>query len=103
MTREATLTLPANVLMAMVNGTYEEVFLLGFLVRGLRGWGLSSALGTMLLVRVMYHLYQGPIGALWVFGIGLTFGIYYVRSGNLWPPVFAHVLWDIVPFVFRGT
>lgn len=101
MMQDTTLTLPVLVMMAMVNGTYEEIFLLGFLQRGLRGFGLSLALGVMLLVRILYHLYQGPLGAVWVFGVGLVFGLYYIRSGNLWPPVFAHMLWDIVPFVFQ--
>ena len=101
MMEEARVTLPTIVIVAMVNGTYEEVFLLGFLMRGLRQFGLSIALGVMVLVRVLYHLYQGPLGALWVVGVGLTFGLYFARTNRLWPPVFAHVLWDIVPF-FSG-
>jgi len=91
--------LPVVALMAVVNGTFEEVFLLGFLLRGLRSYGLSVALGVSLLVRVLYHLYQGPIGALSVFAVGLTFGLYYVCSLQLWPPVLAHVLFDIAPFL----
>lgn len=103
MLRQSNLSLPVIIAVAMVNGTYEEVFLLGFLLRGLRGFGLSIALGAMLLVRVFYHLYQGPIGALWVMGAGLVFGVYYLRTGVLWPSVFAHILWDIVPFVSRHS
>lgn len=100
MITEAKVTLPAVVAMAMINGTFEEVFLLGFLLRGLRGYGLSVALSITLLVRVLCHLYQGPLGPLWVIGFGLTFAVYYMRSAQLWPPVFAHILWDIVPFVY---
>lgn len=95
---EANVSAPAVVLMAMINGTFEEVFLLGFLLRGLRGYGLSVALGATLLVRLLCHLYQGPLGPIWVMGVGLTFAVYYMRSTRLWPPVFAHILWDIVPF-----
>jgi membrane protease YdiL (CAAX protease family) len=96
---DARVTVPVVVVMAMVNGAFEEVFLLGFLVRGLRGFGLSVPVGVMLLVRVLYHLYQGPVGMVWVLGIGLVFGLYFIRTNRLWPPVFAHVLWDIVPFL----
>ena len=96
----AWVSLPVIVTMAMINGVFEEVFLLGFLLRGLRGFGISVALGITLLVRVLCHLYQGPLGPLFVIGVGLTFAVYYMRSSQLWPPVFAHVLWDIVPFVF---
>lgn len=101
MVQEARLSLPMIALTAVVNGTFEEVFLLGFLMRGLRGYGLSVALGLMLLVRVLYHLYQGPIGALWVLVFGLVVGLYYVSSGKLWPAVCAHILGDIVPFLWN--
>lgn len=85
--------------MAVVNGTFEEVFLLGVLVRGLRGYGLSMAVGLPLLLRVIYHLYQGPLGALWIGVAGLVFTLSYLRRGDLWPIVFAHILADIVPFL----
>lgn len=99
MMSEAKVTPVAVVTLAMVNGTFEEVFLLGFLLRGLRTYGTSIALGTMLLVRMLYHLYQGPLGPLWVAGFGLAFALYYMRYAQLWPPIFAHILWDIVPFM----
>lgn len=99
MVETATVSWPAVVLMAVVNGTYEEIFLLGFLLRGLRGYGLSVALGASLLVRVLYHLYQGPVGALSVLGFGLVLGLAYVRTGRLFPVVVAHVVADIVPFL----
>jgi membrane protease YdiL (CAAX protease family) len=103
MMNEAALSMPVIVAMALVNGAFEEVFLLGFLARALRGFGLAIALGVPTLVRVSYHLYQGPLGAVWVFGVGMVFAVYYARTVQLWPPVFAHVLWDIVPFVLRDS
>lgn len=87
------------VLLGLVNGTYEEVFLLGFLLRGLRGYGLSVAIGISILVRVLYHLYQGPLGAVYVGVFGLVLSLYYVSSGKLFPVVLAHALADIIPFV----
>jgi len=95
----AGVSLLSTVLFAMVNGAFEEVFLLGVLMRGLRGYGLSLAIGVPLLVRVLYHLYQGPLGVVWILAFGLTFSLAYLRRQDLWPPVLAHVLWDIVPAV----
>lgn len=95
--------LPSLVLLGIVNGAYEEIFLLGFLLRGLRGYGLSLAIGVSLLVRVLYHLYQGPVGAIYVGAVGLVFSLYYVARGRLFPVVLAHALWDIAPFLFRGS
>jgi membrane protease YdiL (CAAX protease family) len=57
------------------------------------------AVGVSLLVRVLYHLYQGPLGAVYVGAFGLVLSLYYVASGKLFPVVLAHALWDIVPFL----
>lgn len=98
----APIGLPSLVLLGLVNGTYEEIFLLGFLLQGLRGYGLSVAIGVSVLVRVLCHLYQGPLGALYVGVFGLVLSLYYVSSGKLFPVVLAHALWDIIPFVWNG-
>lgn len=94
----AAVSMPFVVIMAMVNGLYEETFLLGYLLRGFRSHGASFAMSLSLLVRVLYHLYQGPVGALWVLVVGAIFSTYYLRTRNLWPVVFAHTLADIIPF-----
>lgn len=99
MVSSASVSLSSVVSAALVNGAYEEVFLLGFLMRGLRGYGLSIAVGVSLLVRVLYHLYQGPLGAVSVLAFGLVLSLYYLRTRALFPVVFAHVLADIIPFV----
>ena len=83
------------VLMSLVNAAFEEGFLLGYLLRGLRAYGLAMALGVSLLVRVGYHLYQGPLGALSILGIGFAFSIAYMRRADLWPPVLAHAIFDV--------
>lgn len=83
------------VMLSVVNGGYEEVFLLGVLARGLRGFGLSVAVGLPLLVRVLYHVYQGPLGVVAVGTVGLVLTLAYVATGRLWPAVFAHILLDL--------
>jgi membrane protease YdiL (CAAX protease family) len=93
--------MPTLVAVSIVNGAFEEVFLLGFLLRGLRAYGLSVAIGSSLLIRMLYHVYQGPIGVLSVLGFGVVLSLYYIRGGSLFSVVFAHVLADIIPFTFR--
>jgi len=80
--------------LAMFNGLYEETFLLGYLVRSFAAAGASLALGLSLLVRVLYHLYQGPLGTVSVLVFGLVLSAYYWRTRRLWPAVFAHTLAD---------
>lgn len=81
--------------LACINSAFEEVFLLGVLMRGLRGFGLSLAIGVPLLVRVLYSLYQGPVNVVWVLVFGLCFSLAYARKQALWTPVLAHFFWDL--------
>lgn len=81
---------------SLVNGCFEEVFMLGVLVRGLRGFGLAIAVALPLLVRMSYHTYQGPLGTIHAGVYGLMLTGYYVARGSLWAPVLAHVLADAV-------
>jgi membrane protease YdiL (CAAX protease family) len=81
-------------LLSVVNGFYEETFLVGYLIRFLRRSGPTFALGVSLLVRILYHLYQGPVGALSVLVFGFILSAYYIRTANLWPVVLAHILAD---------
>lgn len=93
---------PEGVSMAMVllgsvvNGMYEEIFLLGFLQRALKPSEGHFAVGTVLLVRLSYHLYQGPGGVLFVAVFGVVAGYYYLKTGKLWPAVVAHMIGDVV-------
>jgi membrane protease YdiL (CAAX protease family) len=84
------------VLVSLVNGLYEEIFLLGFLQRSLLPSEGHFAVGTVLLVRLSYHLYQGPGGALFVTVFGAVVGYYYLKTGKLWPAVVAHMMGDVV-------
>jgi uncharacterized protein len=85
--------------LSVVNGVYEEVFLLGYLQRELMPHGAAFAVGASLLVRVLYHTYQGHIGATAVMMFGLVLSVYFLRTSNLWPPTLAHVLADFVAFI----
>lgn len=92
---------PAMVLIAsIINGVYEETFLVGYLVRGLRRHGAAIAVGLSVLVRLLYHVYQGPIGALSVVVFGVMVGFFYWRTRLLWPVAFAHILEDLIAFSY---
>ncbi len=80
---------------SLVNATYEEVFVTGYLVAALRPrtspWTpvLASA-----LLRASYHLYQGPGGVLIIMAMGLAFAYWFARNGRLWPLIAAHAALD---------
>lgn len=94
---------PTVVLIAsVINGVYEETFLVGYLVRGLQRHGASVAVGLSVLVRLLYHVYQGPAGALSVVVFGAIVGFFYWRTRLLWPVAFAHILEDLIAFSYTS-
>ncbi|GAA6143682.1 hypothetical protein NBRC116584_35000 [Hydrogenophaga sp. 5NK40-0174] len=90
------MSLVAIVVLSVVNAMYEEIFLLGALLRGLRGHGLQVAIGVPLLIRASYHTYQGFTGMLTVSLFGLLLSLVFIRTQRLWPVVLAHAVVDVV-------
>ena len=96
MVAEASASLPVIIFVSVLNGFYEETFLIGYLFRATESLGGAFALTVTSLVRISYHLYQGPLGVLSVLGFGAVLGLYYWRTRKLWPTVVAHILGDLV-------
>jgi membrane protease YdiL (CAAX protease family) len=91
-------------LVSTVNGIFEEVFVAGYIITALtpvRGaWtGINVSTG----VRLLYHLYQGPIGILTVVPLGLLFGYVYSRTRLLWALILAHILIDIIGLTYGAS
>lgn len=96
----AHLTLPAIAVLSLVNPFYEELFLSGYIITRLRRHvSLSMAINASVLVRLLCHLYQGPLGIIQIIPIGLCFAWWYGRTGRLWPVIVAHVAWDFFPLL----
>lgn len=89
---------PVALLLSAVNGFFEEFFLCRYLVEAFAKFGPAVALGVSALVRVMYHLYQGPLGAILVLGFGIVVTLFYWRFRQVWPVMFAHMLADFAAF-----
>jgi len=97
----ASISLPWLLGVSIVNGLFEESFLIGYLFRQLERFGASLAIGITILVRALCHLYQGPLGTVSAIGFGLVFALYYWRRRLLWPVAFAHIFADVIGFVLR--
>jgi membrane protease YdiL (CAAX protease family) len=84
-------------LVSVVNGIFEELFVAGYIITALtERRGMWVAINASVVVRLLYHLYQGPIGVLTIVPMGLLYGYVYSRTRQLWPLVVAHVLVDII-------
>ena len=80
-------------LVSVVNGIFEELFVAGYIITALReARGMWIAINVSTVVRLLYHLYQGPLGVLTIVPMGLLYGYVYARTRQLWPLIVAHVL-----------
>lgn len=85
---------------AFVIAVAEEYFWRGFLMRWLRGhlftavdpcgigWGVLMA--SSLLFGLEHSRWLAGVGA------GLVYGFLYIRTGNLWMPIIAHVVTNLL-------
>jgi len=84
-------------LVSTVNGIYEEVFVAGYIITVLAPVrGMWTGINVSTGLRLLYHLYQGPVGILSVVPVGLLFGYVFARTRQLWPLIFAHIVIDII-------
>jgi membrane protease YdiL (CAAX protease family) len=84
-------------IVSTVNGIFEELFVAGYIITALRETrGVWIAINVSTVVRLLYHLYQGPLGIVTIVPMGLLYGYVYARTRLLWPLIFAHVLIDII-------
>lgn len=80
-------------LISVVNAIVEELFVAGYVITALQPRkGLWVAINVSVVVRLLYHLYQGPVGVLTAVPMGLLYGYLYSRTRQLWPLIVAHVL-----------
>jgi membrane protease YdiL (CAAX protease family) len=96
--------LPTLVLASVINGVFEEFFVVGYAIsafaRTQRSVWFCTNLSTAL--RLSYHLYQGPLGVLSIVPTGLIFAFWFTRTRRLWPLMFAHILMDMTALVVYG-
>jgi len=87
-----------------INAVFEEVFVCGYVITVLKDrtdpW---TAINLSTGIRLLYHVYQGPVGMIFVIVFGITMAYYYLHRGRLWPPIVAHALFDIVALADFGS
>lgn len=84
-------------LASIVNGTYEEVFVCGYVIAALRKTRSEYfAINVSIAIRLVYHLYQGTAAVISIIPMGFIFAYWFARTGRLWPVILAHILFDVV-------
>lgn len=87
-----------------INALFEEVFVCGYVITVLKDrtdpW---TAINLSAGIRLLYHVYQGPVGMIFVIVFGITMAYYYLHRSRLWPPIVAHALFDCVALFDFGA
>jgi membrane protease YdiL (CAAX protease family) len=79
------------VLVGVLGPIAEEIFFRGYVLPGLiKRFGLARSLLLSSLLFGLFHIDPGAIVP--TFALGLTLGWVYLKTGSIWPAIFAHGL-----------
>lgn len=93
--------LPVSVAVSIVNPIFEEVFVCGYVIAALKDrFGTVTAINVSMVIRLLCHLYQGPVGVVSIVPIGLVYAFYFARTGRLWPVILAHAVEDLLGLLY---
>lgn len=100
---ERDLKLPTVIIVSVLGGIYEELFVSGYLVNVTKKrFGLWPAVNISAGLRLACHLYRGSGVVASVLPVGLLFGYWYGTHNRLWPVIVAHVALDLATLSFLG-
>lgn len=86
--------------LSIVNPIFEETFVCGYVITVLKARSdASTAVTISTAIRLLYHLYQGPLAFFGIVPFGLVVSWWYARSGRLWPVIVAHGIGDFIALV----
>jgi len=84
------------VVLSLFNAVFEEFLWLALGVAALRRFGVARAAAPSVTLRLLVHVYQGPVALVGILPLGVVFTWYYVRTRRLWPVVLAHAFQDLL-------
>jgi uncharacterized protein len=92
---------PILVAISIINPVFEEVFLCGYVAAAVKDkTGAAVAINVSAGIRLLCHLYQGPVGVMSLVPEGLIFATWFARTGRLWPLIVAHALQDLLGLLY---
>ena len=86
--------LSLSLVYSILNAVFEELLWLGLGFAAFRRFGVGVAGTISAALRLLAHVYQGPLALVTVLPVGVVFTLYYVRTRRLWPVVVAHAFQD---------
>jgi membrane protease YdiL (CAAX protease family) len=81
---------PALLVLLAIDPLYEETFEVGYNLRAGERYGAPFAISLSATIRLICHLYQGPIAPVTILPLGIIFAAVYWRWRRVWPLAVAH-------------
>jgi membrane protease YdiL (CAAX protease family) len=96
-TVNTSLSTAAILTISIINPIFEESLVVGYVLKALRyRKGVWYAINVSIIIRLLYHLYQGPLVAIAIVPLGWLFAYIFARWNRLWPLIVAHGLLDFI-------
>ena len=93
--------LVAVYILSVINPVFEELIVVGYVIPALsRRFGQTAAVNASVVIRCLYHLYQGIEAVPFHLAYGLIQAYAYVRVGRLWPLIVSHALLDFFALLY---
>jgi uncharacterized protein len=98
------MALPVRLGLAVLAGVYEEIVFRGFLLGRLadafatRGTAQGASRLAVIVSALLFslgHAYQGPVGMVQTFVVGVLLGWLRIRRGSLFAPIGSHLAIDV--------
>ena len=93
---------PATVISLAVDALLEETIFTGYVLNYLESSGPALAIAVSTLLRLSLHLYQGWVALPSILSFGLVSALYYSRERQLWPPLLAHFVHNVLVVLQRS-
>lgn len=85
------------IFVSVINPAFEEIFVCAYVIEKIKKHkGLALGIMVSVLIRTLYHLYQGLAGIFLIVPMGIIFALWYGKTKRLWPLIVAHVVMDFV-------
>ena len=88
-------------LLLLIIGPAEEIFWRGFVQRRLsRRYGLLVGLVIAAAIYTLVHVWSFNLMLIAASGLcGVYWGLLFAVTGNVWPCIISHAVWDVVIFI----
>ena len=91
--------IPLRITVAAVDPVFEESLFVAYPAVALAARGAPAVVVLSVALRVVVHLYQGPLALVSIAPFGLVSIVYYLRTRRLWPVIASHVMQDVLAFL----